>query len=99
MPYCRTCGAKLEENARYCTKCGTPAAIQISPPPPPLSAPSARPFPKESQIILIAVVLVSVFVVALIAIMIFAGPIFSMNYNQTNPGYQNINFVTSFRYL
>jgi len=28
MPYCRHCGAELEENAKFCSKCGTPVAMQ-----------------------------------------------------------------------
>ena len=28
MTYCRHCGAELEENARFCPKCGTPVAMQ-----------------------------------------------------------------------
>jgi hypothetical protein len=24
LPFCRDCGAKLKENARFCAKCGTP---------------------------------------------------------------------------
>lgn len=28
MTYCRKCGAKLEEDAKFCSKCGTPVALQ-----------------------------------------------------------------------
>jgi hypothetical protein len=28
MNYCRHCGAELEENAKFCSKCGTPVAMQ-----------------------------------------------------------------------
>ena len=28
MTYCRNCGAKLEENAKFCSKCGTPVVMQ-----------------------------------------------------------------------
>jgi hypothetical protein len=28
MTYCRHCGAELEENAKFCSKCGTPVAMQ-----------------------------------------------------------------------
>jgi hypothetical protein len=28
MTYCKHCGAELEENARFCSKCGTPVATQ-----------------------------------------------------------------------
>ncbi|MDR1993053.1 MAG: zinc-ribbon domain-containing protein [Nitrososphaerota archaeon] len=27
MPYCRKCGAPLEEHIRFCPKCGTPVVI------------------------------------------------------------------------
>lgn len=29
MTYCRKCGAELEENAKFCPKCGTPVALQV----------------------------------------------------------------------
>ncbi|MEM3382765.1 MAG: zinc ribbon domain-containing protein [Nitrososphaerales archaeon] len=28
MPYCKKCGAKYNEGARYCTKCGTPIFVE-----------------------------------------------------------------------
>jgi hypothetical protein len=28
VTYCRKCGAELEENAKFCSKCGTPVAVQ-----------------------------------------------------------------------
>jgi hypothetical protein len=28
MTYCRNCGAELEENSKFCSKCGTPVAMQ-----------------------------------------------------------------------
>ena len=28
MTYCRHCGAELEENAKFCSRCGTPVAMQ-----------------------------------------------------------------------
>jgi predicted nucleic acid-binding Zn ribbon protein len=28
MTYCKNCGAELEENAKFCSKCGTPVAMQ-----------------------------------------------------------------------
>lgn len=31
MPYCRKCGTKLDETARFCHVCGTPVAITIAP--------------------------------------------------------------------
>jgi hypothetical protein len=35
MAYCVNCGSKLDENAKFCTECGTPArATQQQPPPP-----------------------------------------------------------------
>jgi len=28
MPYCKKCGAELQKDANFCTKCGTPVTEQ-----------------------------------------------------------------------
>ena len=85
MTYCRICGAQLEENARFCHKCGTPVVI-FTPAPPP-----ARPVQKNrvspEVIALIAVVAVAV----IVSIFVFS-LFYSVNFNQTNDSNQtNVN--------
>lgn len=81
----------MEENARFCQKCGTPTATYsvyappYAPPPPP-----ARPLRKDPWI-LFAVVLISVFIVVIVAIAVYSAPFFSMDFNQTNPGNYDLN--------
>jgi len=56
MPYCQKCGAQLNENARFCSKCGTP-----------LSPPVAEPEIKRKErrpIAILAIVLVAFVVTA-----------------------------------
>jgi len=75
MPYCRKCGAKLEETARFCHVCGTPVAA-VTPAP---AAPIRRkPFPLPVAI-LIAVLLTAV----VLSVLVFL-PFTSVNFNQTN---------------
>ncbi len=90
MPYCQRCGAVLDENARFCDKCGTPVAppVALYVPPPP-----TRPLLKDPWI-LFAVALISVLIVAVIAIVIYAAPMFSVNYNQSTPNNYNLNRIS-----
>lgn len=32
MPYCRKCGAELDEEAKFCSSCGTPVAPRVTEP-------------------------------------------------------------------
>jgi hypothetical protein len=73
MPYCRKCGAKLEEEARFCHVCGTPVAAVTVP-----AMPRRRPF-LLPVIILIAILVTAVAVSALVFL-----PFYSVHFNQTN---------------
>ena len=87
MPYCRRCGTQLEENARFCHKCGTEVVI-FSPAPPAKSAPKS-PVP-TAVIVLIAVVAVAV----IVSILVFSAfnPVNSHQANPANPANQtNVN--------
>ncbi len=90
LTYCDRCGTKVEENAHFCHKCGTPVVMHLPPPPPATLATSFR----KDPLILLAVVLISVLVVAVIAVAVFAGPIFSIDFNQTYSDNHNINRVS-----
>ena len=78
MPYCRRCGAQLEENAHFCHKCGTPVItfVPILPPP---AAPTRKKGVSPEVIaiiaVVVAVVIVSIFVFSLL---------YSAKVNQTN---------------
>jgi len=74
MPYCRKCGAKLEENARFCHVCGTPVAAVTAPAAPMRRRPFLLPVA-----ILVAVLLTAVVVSALVFL-----PFTSVYFNQTN---------------
>jgi len=77
MPYCRKCGAKLDETARFCPACGTPVAgVAVATKP---TAPTRRPFYILPVAILIAV-LISVVVIGAL----FFLPFYPVNFNQTN---------------
>ncbi|MBN1244006.1 zinc-ribbon domain-containing protein [Candidatus Bathyarchaeota archaeon] len=77
MPYCRKCGAKLDETARFCPACGTPVtAVNAAPN---QTAPKRRPYYILPVVILIAV-LVSA---AVIGTLLFL-PFYPVHFNQTN---------------
>jgi hypothetical protein len=87
MPYCRKCGAKLEENARFCHVCGTPAVAVTSVP---ATHVRRRPFFLPVAI-LVAVLLTAVVVSALVFL-----PFYSVHFDQTNrvatkAGVDNLN--------
>jgi hypothetical protein len=84
LPYCRRCGTKLEEDARFCYKCGTPVAT-FTP------APPARPIRKD-PLMVTAIILIAIVVTAVIVSAIIFAPLQSVNFNQTNQVNQpNIN--------
>ena len=88
MPYCDRCGTKLDENARFCQKCGKPVAVFV-PPPPPQQPPAARQMRNDSALI-IAVALVAVLVIALIVVAVFF--LLPGNFNSSNQG--NVNQIS-----
>jgi hypothetical protein len=77
MPYCRKCGAKLDEDARFCHVCGTPVVpVAVTRP----AAPTRRrPFYILPVAILIAVLLLAMVIGAL-----FFLPFNPVHFNQTN---------------
>lgn len=81
MPYCHKCGAKLDENARFCYNCGTPVTPVAT------AAPTAprteRPMRRNPFFIPVAV-LVGIVLTALILSAIVFTPINNVNFNQTN---------------
>jgi hypothetical protein len=80
MPYCRKCGTKLEEDARFCYVCGTPVAAA------PAAAPEPRPrAPRRRPVNMVLVgVLIAVLLLALAFTAIIFLPITPVSYAQTN---------------
>jgi len=77
MPYCHKCGAKLDEDARFCYVCGTPVVPVAATRP---TAPTRRrPFYILPVAILIAVLLLAIVIGAL-----FFLPFYPVHFNQTN---------------
>jgi len=82
MPYCHKCGAKLDDDARFCPVCGTPVAQvgavkQATPQPAPRQTPRAA-FP------LVAIVLVVILVIAVVGVVIGFAPFQQVNFTQSN---------------
>jgi uncharacterized membrane protein YvbJ len=97
LPYCDKCGAKLEENAHFCQKCGAPVTpvIYVQPPAPRTQTHPTKPLTKDPMIIL-ALVLVTVLIVALVVAVIFIVPFGQINFG-SNQNNQNLNKI-SFNY-
>jgi hypothetical protein len=74
MPYCRKCGAKLEEEARFCHVCGTPVATVTVPAMPRRRSPFLLPV-----IILIVVLLTAI----VFGVLVFL-PFYAVHFDQTN---------------
>jgi hypothetical protein len=90
LPYCRRCGTKLEENARFCHKCGTPVATY---------APSTPMKPvKNDSVMIAAIALVAILVVGVVVVALLALPFSSVNFEQSyqdntaNVNKLNLNF-------
>jgi len=90
LPYCRICGAQLEENAYFCHKCGTPV-VTFTPAPPPARSTGKNPF-LVPVIILIAVVVVAV----IVGVFIFWT--FYNSFNQSNGASQTNGQQLSFNF-
>jgi hypothetical protein len=78
MAYCRKCGAKLEEEARFCHVCGAPV-VTVTAATRPTAPKRRRPFYTLPVIILIAVLLTAIVISALIFL-----PLSPVHFNQTN---------------
>ena len=81
MPYCRRCGTKLDEDAHFCHKCGTPVAVFAPVPVPPTKP--VKPIRKEPFVIA-AISLIVLLVAAIIVSAIIFAPASTLNFNQTN---------------
>jgi hypothetical protein len=77
MPYCRKCGAKLDENARFCHVCGTPVA-------PVAATRPVAPRRRRPAYLLPVIILMVVLFVALVASALIFLPVNPVHFNQTD---------------
>ena len=92
MPYCRICGTKLEENAHFCHKCGTPAAVLSPTAAPPVKAAEKNPF------LVPTIVLIAVVVIAVIVGVVAFWALTSGSFNQANGSNQSNGNQLSFNF-
>ena len=96
MPYCRTCGNKIESNDRFCQRCGKPI-WNFSPPPPTKQTPRIH----RDPIIVGGIVLAIVLLVAVVAIVLLAVPLSTWGFNKSlednsaNVKTLNLNFESN----
>lgn len=89
MPYCRKCGAQLEDNSRFCHKCGTQVVTFVS-----AVAVLSSSKTKKSSFSPLIFVLIGIIVVAVL-VGVFAFLAFNqLNSNTVNNGNQtNVNKI------
>ncbi len=79
MPYCRRCGTKLDEDARFCRACGAPVEPVTQQTPPPCTYEQSRPIAWPIVGVLIAVLVVGVVVAGFVFV-----PFRSVNFQSPN---------------
>jgi zinc-ribbon domain len=78
MPYCQKCGTKLEEDARFCYRCGTPVAAAQT-------RVTYERRPRGRNPFLIPVIVIAAIILSALIITAFAtAPINPVNFNQTS---------------
>jgi hypothetical protein len=73
MAFCSSCGSNLEAGARFCSKCGAPAAaVPAAATAPPVSLPPAPPAKSSSALKIILIVVAVIFVLGIVGMGTFA---------------------------
>jgi hypothetical protein len=78
MAFCRKCGAKLEEGARFCRVCGTPVVAVTA------AARPAAPRRRRPVYLLPVAILIAVLISAVVIGALFFLPLYPVHFNQTN---------------
>ena len=83
MPYCHKCGAKLDEDARFCPVCGTPVS-SVSP-----AEKTAMPQRKSQRarkttFPLVGIVLIAILVFSVVGVVIAFAPFQPISFSQSN---------------
>jgi hypothetical protein len=83
MPYCRRCGTKLEEDAKFCFHCGTPVVAPL-----PFSeyrqAPAQNEPFRRSPLFIPVIVLVAIVLSAVVIAAVASAPLNPVNFNQSS---------------
>lgn len=79
MPYCRRCGTKLDEDAHFCQKCGTPVVDPYMSQAPPAPIKPARSEP----LVIAAIVLIAILVGGVVIAILLAASFATVNINQS----------------
>jgi hypothetical protein len=79
MPYCRKCGTKIDEMAKFCHVCGTQVVVVAAATP----RPAPRPI-RRTAFPLVAIVLIAVLVFAVVTSAVILLPLMPVNSNQSN---------------
>ena len=83
MPYCHNCGAKLDDDARFCRVCGTPVA-QVSPVITSATPQKTSQRARRTAFPLVGVVLIAILIIAVIGLVIAFAPYQPVSFNQSN---------------
>jgi hypothetical protein len=80
LPYCRKCGAKLEEDAKFCYNCGTPVLTY--------NYASSHPQPqrpiRRDPILVAGIIIVVILISAVVVTALFFASVQSYSFGQTN---------------
>ena len=81
MPYCRKCGAKLADDARFCQVCGTPVTSPVAGVP--RTAPIRQPV-RKAQFPTAAIILIAILILAVVVAAVVLLPFQPVEFNQQN---------------
>jgi hypothetical protein len=83
MPYCHKCGAKLDEDSRFCPVCGTPVSSVA---PAEKSATPQKPSQRPQRTIfpLVGIVLIVILVISVVGVVIAFAPFQPISFSQSN---------------
>jgi hypothetical protein len=80
MPYCRKCGAKLADDARFCYNCGTPVTDPVRETP---RTSQTRPL-RKNPLFIPVMIIIALAISALVITAVASAPLTPVNYNQQN---------------